>query len=101
MFARRPFRRTESDEWISLGLESQEAVIQAFDSVKEDDGTNKFSTNFVYSHIIRDHFVGQILWLGPANLQSTQTWERNHQLIKEYADRANKVDFYASIMNMV
>ena len=101
MFAQRPVKRVELDEWEALGVATQEAIVRAFRSVRDDSGEQMCSVNFIYTHIIRDHFVGQILWLGPPGLQNTQVWERFHQTLKEYADAASMKHLQKSTMNQV
>lgn len=100
MYKFRPFVRIEIKEWEELAVRSQEALVAAFKSETHPNGS-KFSVKFIYTHIIREHFPACILFLGPAPLQSTQFWEKMHQYLKGFADKASKKNFYLSVMNIV
>lgn len=100
MLSGRPFSRDALPEWFRVCIRTQEAVVEAFTTCVAEDGTPMFSSNFVNTHAVREHFVQQILWLGPPSLQSTQTWERQHQDIKEHADNASHKDLQKSVFTM-
>lgn len=100
MLVTRPFERAEAAKWVRVCVETLEAVLRAFASVKGLDGKLMFSVNFIYSHTLRDHYIMQVLWLGPPGLQNTQVWEKHHQVVKSYAESASKKELYQSIMNM-
>lgn len=101
MLNNRPFRRSEIDHWEKICIRTEELVASAFMSSKNEDGSQKFSVNYIYSHQAREHWPRQSLWLGPAPLQSTQEWEHEHQTMKSLADDASTRYLYQSVMTLV
>lgn len=100
-FSERNFYHSESAEWDKLGQVCMQAVRDAFLSVVDGADKPVYSVRFFYLHILRDHFVRQILWLGPPSYQNTQLFEREHQVVKQYSDTASMRELHASIMNQV
>lgn len=72
-----------------------------YSSCVNEQNEPMFSVNYIYSHIVREHWGPEILWLGPASKQNTQSFEHYHQNIKTYADMASTKDLYPSILRAV
>lgn len=97
----KPFRRIDYKHWETKLVRTIDMVTHALASVRDDNGKCVCSTSFPYSHLVRDHYVSQMHWLGRAPIQSTQTFERHHQVVKGYCDKASKKDMSKSVMTMV
>lgn len=88
-------------EWDVLRETVLDAIVHVFSNVKNAHSKVIFSVNFIYIHILQDHFVQQILWLGPSFKQNTQLWEHFHQVLKEYGDNAYAKVLYKNTMQQV
>lgn len=73
MLNNRPFHRSEIDKWEDVCIDTEEQVTSTFLTSINDNGSQMFSVNYIYSHQSREHWVRQSLWLGPPPLQNTQT----------------------------
>lgn len=60
----RRFNQADYTEWEKLVVDSQHALTEAFKSELCPNG-KKFSTDYQNTHIIREHLVSAILFLGP------------------------------------
>lgn len=100
-FSERDFLRSDYVEWDKLGQACMQAMREAFQSVVDEVDNPVYNVRFFYFHILRDHFVSQILWLGPPSYQNTQLFEREHQVVKSYTDTASMKEIHLSIMNQV
>lgn len=101
MFHHRTFNCADREEWASLAHRSEDATLKAYKSIVDDDGQTVLSLKFIYGHQLREHWVPQILWLGPPKHQNTELLEKANQVMKNLADGADTKDYELSMLKIV
>lgn len=95
------FDRTK---WASINKDcwkTEQLFRKAFMNEKNTKGEPLHKFNNVNHHVHAFHWVPVILFNGPTLLQSTQKFERYHQLIKNFAESTNQQDLFRDIMTAV